>query len=122
MPRCDEQYVSLSPPSGASRSFDGRGLRYSDSRSPLFVSKKNMFPVSNTFGVAPPPVFVVTVGQPSPNDSSMKLATSPSQLNVAECQKSTLTWSCTQRGLFVSGRPVRESMFQTCACSTNEAP
>ena len=40
-----------------------------------------------------PAVFVVTVGQPSPNDSSMKLATLPSQLNVAECQKSTFGWS-----------------------------
>ncbi len=93
MPRCEEQYWPASVVGSAS-SFDGRGLRYSDSRSPLFVSKKNMLPVSNTRGVAEmPPVFVVTVGQPSPNDSSMKLATLPSQLNVAECQKSTFGWS-----------------------------
>ena len=53
-----------------------------------------MFPVSYTFGPpGRPPVLVVTVGQPSPNDSSMKLATLPSQLNVAECQKSTFGWS-----------------------------
>ena len=53
-----------------------------------------MFPVSNTRGPpGRPPVFVVTVGQPSPNDSSMKLAILPSQLNVAECQKSTFGWS-----------------------------
>ena len=53
-----------------------------------------MLPVSHTLrGPGTPPVFVVVVGQPSPNDSSMKLATLPSQLNVAECQKSTLGWS-----------------------------
>ena len=69
-----------------------------------------------------PPVFVVTVGQLSPNDSSMKLATLPSQLNVAECQKSTLTWSWTHRGFAVSGRPVALSMFQTWACSPHAAP
>ena len=58
------------------------------------VSKKNMFPDSNTFGrPGRPAVFVVTVGQPSPKDSSMKFATLPSQLNVAECQKSTFGWS-----------------------------
>src|SRR3712207_8363550 len=111
MPRCDEQYL---PVVGLVVSFVGRGLRYSDSRSPLLVSKKYMLPVSNTrAGPGRPPVFVVTVGQPSPNDSSMKLATLPSQLNVAECQKSTFGWSYAQRGRAVSGRPVRRSMFQT---------
>ena len=104
-------------------SFVGRGLRYSDSNSPLFVSKKNMFPVLNTVGgPGIPPVFVVTVGQRSPNDSSMKLAILPSQLNVAECQKSTFGWSWTQRGFAVSGRPVFLSMFQTWACSPQAAP
>src|ERR671918_2883806 len=116
MPRCEEQYVPGSPPWGASRSFDGRGLRYSDSRSPLFVSKKYMLPVSN-WRVPPgrPPVFVVTVGQPSPKDSSMKLATSPSQLNVAECQKSTFGWSYDHSGSSVSGRPVPRSILHTWA-------
>jgi hypothetical protein len=75
-------------------SFVGRGLRYSDSSSPLPVSKKCMLPVPNTLGPpGRPPVLLVTVGQPSPKDSSMKFATLPSQLNVAECQKSTLGWS-----------------------------
>src|SRR3712207_1226731 len=104
MPRCDEQYL---PVVGLVLSFVGRGLRYSDSRSPLRVSKKYMLPVSKTFGPpGRPPVFVVTVGQPSPKDSSMKLATLPSQLNVAECQKSTLTWSYAHSGFAVSGSPV----------------
>ena len=68
-----------------------RGLRYSDSSSPLLVSKKNMLPdMYSLGGPGRPAVFVVTVGHLSPNDSSMKLATLPSQLNVAECQKSTL--------------------------------
>src|SRR5918998_2538090 len=120
MPRCDEQYL---PVVGLVSSFVGRGLRYSDSRSPLCVSKKNMFPVSNTRGPpGRPPVFVVTVGQPSPNDSSMKLATLPSQLNVAECQKSTLVWSYDHSGSAVSGRPVRRSISHTCACSPHAAP
>ena len=74
-------------------SFVGRGLRYSERRSPRFASKKYMLPVSQTLAGPTPPVFVVFVGQPSPNDSSMKLATLPSQLNVAECQKSTFGWS-----------------------------
>jgi hypothetical protein len=53
-----------------------------------------MLPLSNSRGgPGSPPVFVVVVGQPSPNDSSMKLAILPSQLNVAECQKSTFGWS-----------------------------
>ena len=65
---------------------------------------------------------MVTVGQPSPNDSSMKFATLPSQLNVAECQKSTLGWSYDHIGLAVSGRPVRRSIFHTCACSPQAAP
>jgi hypothetical protein len=68
-------------------------LRNSDSRSPLLVSKKYMLPVSHTFFGPTPPVLVVTVGHLSPNDSSMKFATLPSQLNVAECQKSTFGWS-----------------------------
>src|ERR671916_2036850 len=120
MPRCEEQYL---PVVGLVSSLVGRGLRYSDSSSPLSASKKNMFPVSKTRGPPDrPPVFVVTVGQPSPNDSSMKLATLPSQLNVAECQKSTFTWSWTQRGCSVSGSPVALSMFQTCACSPQAAP
>ena len=50
-------------------------------------------PPNRSSGEVNPPVFVVTVGQPSPNDSSMKFATLPSQLNVAECQKSTFGWS-----------------------------
>src|SRR5687767_13205690 len=104
MPRCDEQYL---PVVGLVLSLVGRGLRYSDNRSPLSVSKKNMLPVSNTFGPpGRPPVFVVTVGQPSPKDSSMKLAIFPSQLNVAECQKSTFGWSYDQCGFAVSGSPV----------------
>src|SRR5688572_29468926 len=112
MPRCDEQYVNRSPPSGASRSFDGRGLRYSESSLPPSVSKKYMLPVSNWRGPPDrPPVFVVVVGQPSPKDSSMKLATLPSHENVAECQKSTLVWSYAQAGFAVSGSPVSSSMF-----------
>ena len=92
MPRCDEQYVSR--PSAPRSSFVPRELRYSDSSRPLFVEKKYMLPVSNSrTPPGRPPVFVVFVGQPSPNDSSMKLAILPSQLNVAECQKSTLVWS-----------------------------
>jgi hypothetical protein len=54
---------------------------------PVAVSKKNMRPVSFSESSR----HSVTVGQPSPNDSSMKLTTSPSQLNVDECQKSTAT-------------------------------
>ena len=52
----------------------------------------------------------------------MKFATLPSQLNVAECQKSTFGWSWTQRGRSVSGSPVHRSMFHTCACSPQAAP
>ena len=111
------------PAPGLTPSFVGRGLRYSDRSSPLLVSKKYMFHVSNTFLTSDPwPVFVVTVGQPSPNDSSMKLATLPSQLNVAECQKSTFFWSYAHSGSPVSGRPVLRSIFQICACSPHAAP
>src|SRR5918997_5266255 len=109
MPRCEEQYVSRVP--APRSSFVGRGLRYSDSSLPLLVSKKNMLPVSKILSPpGRPPVFFVVGGQPSPNDSSMKLATLPSQLNVAECQKSTFGWSYAQRGGAVSGSPVAGSM------------
>src|SRR5687768_18499105 len=105
MPRCEEQYVSLVP--APRSSFVGRGLRYSDRSLPLRVAKKYMLPVWNSRGPpGRPPVFVVTVGQPSPNDSSMKLAILPPQLKVAECQKSTLVWSYDHSGSCVSGRPV----------------
>src|SRR5918997_4577840 len=120
MPRCEEQYL---PVVGLVSSFVARGLRYSDSSSPPSASKKNMFPVLKTRGPSDrPPVFVVTAGQPSPNDSSMKLATLPSQLNVAECQKSTFGWSYDHSGSAVSGRPVRSSISHTCACSPHAAP
>ena len=115
--------MSCSP--SPSASFDGRGLRNSDRSLPLRVAKKYMLPVWNSF-LTPSgeswPVFIVRVGQPSPNDSSMKLATLPSQLNVAECQKSTFFWSYDHSGSSVSGRPERRSIFHTCACSPHAAP
>jgi hypothetical protein len=58
--------------------------------SPVATSRKNIRPVSLLGSVAPRPM-AVSVGQPSPNDSSMKTTMFPSQLNVAECQKSTAT-------------------------------
>src|SRR5687768_2360359 len=70
MPRCEEQYVSRFGLSGSRLSpLVGRGLRYSDSRSPPLAVKKNMLPVSNALTSVPPwPFFIVTVGQPSPKD------------------------------------------------------
>ena len=94
MPRCDEQYVSRSP--APRSSFVPRELRYSDSSLPLRVVEEVHVPglehlLLGAAGQAAS--FSVFVGQPSPNDSSMKLAILPSQLNVAECQKSTFVWS-----------------------------
>ena len=66
-----------------------RGMRNSLSLPPDAVLRENMLPLSTTS----PDDRVVVVGQPVPNDSSIPLTTLPSQLNVAECQKSTFGWS-----------------------------
>jgi hypothetical protein len=50
------------------------------SRAPVSVSTKNIRPVW--------PTPLVTVGQPLPNDSSMKFTILPSHVNVAEWWKS----------------------------------
>ena len=85
--------------------FRGWGCRWSRARCGTPTAdhrsssrRSTCCPSCRPSGPGTPAVFVVTVGQLSPNDSSMKFATLPSQLNVAECQKSTLAGRRTTSG------------------------